>query len=138
MYTTDHIFLVLPIKDLINKDVEPTTPFKHVTGMKSSVSIIFKHVIFSICCTENYCTRCDKGVKYVSPSTKYFRGIFIGITEHQKEYLVYVPHTRKIKSSDDIFNDIFIVRWNICHIHIQKQWLCVRLCHTHLVLNIQK
>ena len=26
MYTTDHIFLVLPIKDLINEDVDRTTP----------------------------------------------------------------------------------------------------------------
>ena len=26
MYTTDHIFPVLPIKDLINEDGDPTTP----------------------------------------------------------------------------------------------------------------
>ena len=26
MYTTDHIFPVLPKKDLINEDVDPTTP----------------------------------------------------------------------------------------------------------------
>ena len=38
MYTTDHIFPVLPIKDLINKDGEPTTPFKLATGTKPSVS----------------------------------------------------------------------------------------------------
>ena len=24
MYTTDHIFLVLPIKDILNEDVDPT------------------------------------------------------------------------------------------------------------------
>ena len=28
MYTTDHIFLVLPIKDMINEDGKPTNPFK--------------------------------------------------------------------------------------------------------------
>ena len=28
MYTTDHIFLVLPIKYLINEDGESTTPYK--------------------------------------------------------------------------------------------------------------
>ena len=28
LYMTDNIFPVLPIKDLINKDGEPTTPFK--------------------------------------------------------------------------------------------------------------
>ena len=38
MYTIDHIFPVLPIKDLINEDVDPTTPFKLATGKKPSVS----------------------------------------------------------------------------------------------------
>ena len=38
MYTINHVFLVLPIKDMINKDGKPTTPFKLVTGMKHSVS----------------------------------------------------------------------------------------------------
>ena len=38
MYTIDHIFPVLPIKDLINKDVDPTTPHTLVTGTKPSVS----------------------------------------------------------------------------------------------------
>ena len=32
MYTTDHIFLVLPIKDMINEDGDPTTPYKIATG----------------------------------------------------------------------------------------------------------
>ena len=32
MYTADHIFLVLSIKDLINKDNDLTTPFKLATG----------------------------------------------------------------------------------------------------------
>ena len=35
MYTTDHIFPVLPIKDLINEDDDPTTPFKLATCMKN-------------------------------------------------------------------------------------------------------
>ena len=38
MYTTDHIFLVLPIKDLINKYGDSTTPHKLATGTKPSVS----------------------------------------------------------------------------------------------------
>ena len=37
MYTTDHIFLVLPIKDPINEDGDPTTPYKLATGTKPSV-----------------------------------------------------------------------------------------------------
>ena len=40
MYTTDHIFLVLLIKYLINKDGEPTTPFKLATVTKPSVSYL--------------------------------------------------------------------------------------------------
>ena len=31
-----------------------------------------------------------------------FRGIFLGIPEHQKVYLVYIPSTRKIISSSDV------------------------------------
>ena len=38
MYMTDHIFTVLPIKDLINEDCDPTTPHKLATGTKTSVS----------------------------------------------------------------------------------------------------
>ena len=38
MYTPDHIFTVLPIKDLINKDGDPTMPHKMATGTKPSVS----------------------------------------------------------------------------------------------------
>ena len=36
---------------------------------------------------------------------KGFRGIFVGIPEHQKGYLVYVPSTRKIISSYDVVFD---------------------------------
>ena len=49
MYTTDHIFPLLPIKYLINEENEPTTPFKHVTGTKPSVShlsVLFFHVFY--------------------------------------------------------------------------------------------
>ena len=36
---------------------------------------------------------------------KWFCGIFVGIPEHQKVYLVYVPSTRKIISSYDVVFD---------------------------------
>ena len=36
---------------------------------------------------------------------KGFRGIFIGIPEHQKLYLVCVPSTRKVISSYDVLFD---------------------------------
>ena len=47
MYTTDHIFPVLPIKDLINEDGDPTTPHKLATGKKTSVSHL--RVLFCPC-----------------------------------------------------------------------------------------
>ena len=47
MYTTYHIFPVLPIKDLINKDGDPTTPHKLATGTKPSVSYL--RVLFCPC-----------------------------------------------------------------------------------------
>ena len=47
MYTTDHIFPVLPIKYLINEDGDPTTPHKLATGTKPSVSHL--HVLFCPC-----------------------------------------------------------------------------------------
>ena len=36
---------------------------------------------------------------------KGFRGIFVGIPEHQKVYLVYLPSTRKVISSYDVVFD---------------------------------
>ena len=35
IYTADHIFPLLPIKDLINEYGKPTTSFKLVIGMKT-------------------------------------------------------------------------------------------------------
>ena len=49
MYTADHIFPVLPIKDLINKYGEPITPFKLATGMKPSIfhlRVLFIYVLY--------------------------------------------------------------------------------------------
>ena len=41
MYVTDHIFPVLPIKYLVNKDDDPTPPFNLSTGTKPSVSHLY-------------------------------------------------------------------------------------------------
>ena len=49
MYTTDHIFPVLQIKYIINKDGEMTTTFKLVTCTKPLVSylrVLFFHVLY--------------------------------------------------------------------------------------------
>ena len=47
MYTKYHISLVLPIKYVINEDVDPTTPHKMATGTKPSVSHL--RVLFCPC-----------------------------------------------------------------------------------------
>ena len=58
MYTTDYIFQVIPIKDLINEDGKPTTPFKLVTGTKPSVSHL--HVLFFPCVIRKSTAHVDK------------------------------------------------------------------------------
>ena len=47
MYTTDHMFPALPIKDLVNKYGDPTTPHKLATGTKLTVSHL--RVLFFPC-----------------------------------------------------------------------------------------
>ena len=104
MYTTDHIFLVLPIKDMINEDGDPTTPFKFVTGTKTSVSHL--RVLFCPCVVRKYTSYVDKkALNMRNQAQKSFRGIFVGIPQYQKEYLVYVPSSRKIISSYDVVFD---------------------------------
>ena len=52
MYTTDHIFPVLPIKDLINEDGDRTTPHKLATSTKCNVfdrTICAKVIISPVC-----------------------------------------------------------------------------------------
>ena len=107
MYMTDNIFPVLPIKDMINKDGDPTTLHKLATGMKPSVSHL--HVLFCPCVVRKATSHVGgKTLNMRHQAQKGFRGIFVGILEHQKGYLVYVPSTRKIISSYDVvFGEFF-------------------------------
>ena len=104
MYTTYHIFLVLPIKDIINKDGDPTTPHKLATGTKPSVSHL--RVLFRPCVVRKARGHVEtKTLNMLNQAQKEFRGIFVGITQHQKGYLVYVPSTRKVILSYDVVFD---------------------------------
>ena len=104
MYTTDHIFTVLPIKDLINEDGDPTTPYKLATGTKPSVSHL--PVLFFPCVVRKATAHVEtKTLNMRHQAQKGFRGIFVGIPQHQKGYLVYVPSTRKVISSYDVMFD---------------------------------
>ena len=107
MYTTYHIFPVLPIKDLINEDGDPTTPHKLATGTKPSLSHL--SVLFFPCVARKSMAHVEtKKLNMRHQAQKGFRGILVGIPEHQKGYLVYVPSTRKVISPYDVvFDDSF-------------------------------
>ena len=95
IYTTDHIFPVLAIKDLMNEDGDPTPPYKLATGTKT-LSIKFTRVIFP--CVVRIATA-HVGTKALNTrhqAQKGFRDIYVGIPQHQKGYLVYVTSSRKI------------------------------------------
>ena len=83
MYTTDHIFPVLPIKDMINDDGDPTNPYKLATCTKPSVSHL--RVLFCPCAlckaTAHIWT---KALNMRHQAQKGFCGIFVGIQQHQK------------------------------------------------------
>ena len=97
-------FLVLPIKDMINKDSKLTTLFKLATGTKPSVSHLC--VLFCPCVVRKTTANVDKNALNMSHHAKKgFRGIFVGIPQHQKGYLVYVASKRKIISSYDVVFD---------------------------------
>ena len=101
IYTTYQIFPVLPIKDLINEDGDPTTPFKLETSTKSSVSHL--RVLFCPSVVKKATSHVGtKALNICHQAQKRFRIIFVGIPHHQKGYLVYVPRTRKIISSYDV------------------------------------
>ena len=106
MYTADHIFSVLTIKDLINEDGKPTTPFKLETGTKPSIFHLC--VLFFPCFVQKDTAHAGtKALNMCHQVQKIFCGIFVGIPQHQKGYLVYVPHRRNILSLYDfVFDNI--------------------------------
>ena len=106
IYTTDHISPVLPIKYLVNQDGEPTMPQKLAIGMKTLVSN--PRVLFFPCVVRKANTHVDKKLfKMRHQSQKCFWGIFDGITQHQKGYLIYIPSTLKIVLSHDVVFESF-------------------------------
>ena len=109
MYTTDHIFPVLPIKDLINGYGDPTTSYKLATGSKPSV--LHLRVLFFSCVVRKSTAHVGtKALNMHHQSQKGFCGIFVGITQHKKVYLLYVLSTRNIISPYDVvFDEIFSI-----------------------------
>ena len=90
MYKTDNIFTVLPIKDIINEDGDPTTPHKLATGTKPSVSNLC--VLFCPCVVRKATANVEvKTLNMRHQAQKGFCGIFVGITEHQNNILCTYP-----------------------------------------------
>ena len=81
IYTADNIFSVLPLKELTNKDSDPTTPFKLATGMKPS--ILDLRVLFSPCVIRKNTAHVEtKALNMRHQAQKGLRGIFVGIPQH--------------------------------------------------------
>ena len=97
MYTTDHIFPVLPIKHLVNQNSEPDTPNKLSFGTKPSVSNLC--VLLCPCVVQKSTAHVDTNkLNIYHQSQKLFCRIFVEIPQHQKGYLIYVPSTQEIVS----------------------------------------
>ena len=102
-YTSDHIFPVILIEDLINKDGDPTTPYKLTTDMKPS--ILHLRVLFCPCVVHKYTAHVGKKTWNIRHQAQ--KG-FVGIPQHQKGYLVYVSQKQNILYSYNVvFYDIF-------------------------------
>ena len=76
MYTKGNIFMVLLIKDLINEDGKPTTPFKLAIGKKPSVSYL--RMLFCPCVVRKATAHVDKkALNMCHQSQTYLFGIFL-------------------------------------------------------------
>ena len=90
MYTTDHIFLVLPIKDLINEDGDPTTSHKLATGTTASVSHL--RVLFCPCVVRKATAHVEtKTLNMCHQAQKGFRGILWEYHSIKKDTLCTYP-----------------------------------------------
>ena len=101
-----HISLILLIKDLINEYSNPTTQLKLTTSRKPLISHL--HVLFCPGVLQKATAHVGtKPLKIHHQAQKVFWGIFVGIPQHQKGYILYISHKHNIVSSYNIiFDDI--------------------------------
>ena len=130
MYTEDHISPVLPIKYIINKDGESTTPSKLATGRNLQYHILC--IIFSFVVHKANASVGAKSLNISQQAQKGFCNIFIGITQHQKGCLVYAIHRLKIEYSynvgfDENFFSALVYIINICR---SNGYITVCVIHT--------
>ena len=100
--------------------------------------ISFTCFILSVCCTKRYHTCWGKSVKPESPSTKGFlRYPFWNSTASKRKYrLCTTKYGISYLFTMLFFMRFFMMHWNTRHNHIQKLWLCDRLCRTYLMLHL--
>ena len=112
MYMTDHIFPVLAIKDLINDDNDPTTPFKLTTGTKPSIShlrVLFFHLLYG------------KLLHILGQRRK------ICVTKHKRVLVVYSLEFHSIKSVSCVctkYKEDNILIW-CCFLWKFLQWVII-------------
>ena len=87
---------------MINEDSDSTTPFKLEICTKPSASHL--RVLFFPCVVRKGTAHVrKKALNMRHQEQKGFRGTFVGIPQHLKGYIFYVPSTRKIISSYGVF-----------------------------------
>ena len=77
------------------------------TKWKLAQNLSYQAYVFSFSCVVQKSTAHvdTKALNMHHQSQNVFCGIFVGIPQHQKGYLVYVPSTQKIISSYDVVFD---------------------------------
>ena len=81
MYNTNHMFPVLPIKNLVNHDGETSKPHKLATGTKPLVSKT--RVLFCACVVRKSTAHIDTNTLNMHHQSKQNWGIFVVIPQHQ-------------------------------------------------------
>ena len=86
MYKTNNIFLVLPIKDLLNKDGDQTITFKLATGTKNLVSHL-RVLFFTVVMRKSTAHVGTKVSDMRQQAQKGFHGVFVEIPQIKKGIL---------------------------------------------------
>ena len=104
-YKTDHIFPVLRIKHLVDKDSKTTIYYFKLVQVQiiqyHIYACYFAHLLYG----KLLQLLTKKVLNLIHQAQKDFRRIFVVITQQQKVYIVHAPSTRKIISSYDVAFD---------------------------------
>ena len=113
-------------------------PYKLATVTKPSVSNL--RVLFCPFFVQK--ASANVGTKTLNmrqQAQKGFRGIFVGIPQHQKVYLVYVPSSSKIISSYDV---VFVESFSIALSYMSRPYLeamamCMSVTYTPCATSLR-